>query len=129
MALTHPQFVNGDLAPAGDALGLDAALAPDWREYFLALLQDQPRFVARRRYLRTDIAGVMRRLIPEDTRVLEVGVGGGHVLAALPNEVRDGIDVLPEAIDAAQKLDPTMHVELGDVRSFKTKTRYGAIVC
>ncbi len=129
MALTHPQLRNGDLAAAGDALGLVGALAPAWREYFLALLHDQPRFVARRRYLRSDIAGVMRRLIPEDTRVLEVGVGGGHVLASLPNEVRDGIDVLPEAIDAARGLDPTMHVELGDVRSFTAKTRYGAIIC
>ena len=81
MALTHPQLRNGDLAAAGDALGLVGALAPAWREYFLALLHNQPRFVARRRYLRSDIAGVMRRLIPEDTRVLEVGVGG-DVLAS-----------------------------------------------
>jgi SAM-dependent methyltransferase len=115
-------------APAAAPL-LDAALAPDWREYFIALLQDGPRFVARRRYLRGDILGVMRRLIPEDTRVLEVGVGGGHVLAGLPNDVRHGIDVLREAVDAAHRLDPTMRVEFGDVLNFSSPIRYDAIVC
>ena len=121
--------LNGGPTAATDAPTSDAALPPAWREYFLALLQDEPRFVARRRYLREDIGGVMRRLIPEDTRVLEVGVGGGHILAALPNDVRHGIDVLPEAIDAARRLDPAMQLELGDVLAFKSPTRYDAIVC
>jgi SAM-dependent methyltransferase len=129
MALAHAQALNGDSAAAGDLLDLDAPLPPDWRDYFLALLQDEPRFVARRRYLRADISGVMRRLIPEDTRVLEVGVGGGHVLATLPNDVRDGIDVLPEALDAARRRDSAMRLELGDVLTFKSPNRYGAIVC
>jgi len=106
-----------------------AAVPPEWRAYFLALLHDQPRFVARRRYLRKDIAGVMRRLIPDDARVLEVGVGAGHVLAALPNDVRHGVDVLAEAVDAARRLDPAMRVELADVVTFHSPTRYDAIVC
>ena len=129
MAPAHVQALNGDAAAAGGIAPWNTALPPDWREYFVALLQDQPRFVARRRYLRSDISSVMRRLIPEDTRVLEVGVGGGHVLSALPNAVRDGIDVLPEALRAAQRRDPAMRLELGDVLTFKPRTRYDAIVC
>ena len=105
------------------------AVPPEWRTYFLALLQDQPRFVTRRRYLRADISGVMRRLIPEDTRVLEVGVGGGHVLSALPNEVRHGIDVLGEAVNAARRLDPAMRIDLGDALTFHSSTRYDTIIC
>ena len=129
MAPAHVQALNGDATAAGGIAPWNTALPPDWREYFVALLQDQPRFVARRRYLRSDISSVMRRLIPEDTRVLEVGVGGGHVLSALPNAVRDGIDVLPEALRAAQRRDPAMRLELGDVLTFKPRTRYDAIVC
>jgi 2-polyprenyl-3-methyl-5-hydroxy-6-metoxy-1,4-benzoquinol methylase len=123
----HPPYA--DHAASNAAPVLEAAIAPEWREYFIALLHDEPRFVARRRYLRGDIREVMRRLIPEDTRVLEVGVGGGHVLAGLPNDVRHGIDAMTEAVEAAHRLDPTMRLELGDVLTFSSPIRYDAIVC
>jgi SAM-dependent methyltransferase len=120
-------------AGAGDATNgstpLGAALSPEQRSYFLSLLQRDPRFASGRRYLRGDIVSVMRRLIPGDVSVLEVGTGGGHVLAALPNAVRHGIDLLPEAVQAARQLDPTMRVEAGDVLTFASSQRYGAIVC
>jgi SAM-dependent methyltransferase len=81
-----------------------------------------------RRYLRADISSVMRRLIPGDARVLEVGCGAGQLLAALPNAVRHGIDMLPEAVAAAHRLDPAMRVELGEVLTFSTPDRYDAII-
>src|SRR5271165_1342217 len=123
-ALPH-SFANaspevGELAPV---------LPEAWRDYFLALLARDPRFSSGRRLLRRDIASVMRRVVPDDARVLEVGVGGGHLLAALPNAVRHGIDVLPEAIAAARARDPAMRVALGDVLTFSSAERYGAIVC
>jgi SAM-dependent methyltransferase len=71
---------------------------------------------------------VMRRLIPGDARVLEVGCGAGQLLAALPNAVRHGIDMLPEAVAAAHRLDPAMRVELGEVLTFSTPDRYDAII-
>jgi len=70
----------------------------------------------------------MRRLIPGDARVLEVGCGAGQLLAALPNAVRHGIDMLPEAVAAAHRLDPAMRVELGEVLTFSTPDRYDAII-
>jgi SAM-dependent methyltransferase len=107
----------------------DEPISREWRDYFLALLRRDPRFASGRRFLRGDIISAMRRLVPEDARVLEVGIGGGHLLAALPNVVRHGIDVLPEAVAAARRLDSNMRVELGDVLTFAYAERYGAIVC
>ncbi|HSY24032.1 MAG TPA: glycosyltransferase [Polyangiaceae bacterium] len=104
-------------------------MSPEWREYFLALLHGDPRVAAARRFVRTNICGVMRRLVPQDARVLEVGVGGGQVLAALPNQVRHGIDLLPEAIEASRRLDPTMRVDRADVLTFSAPERYDAIIC
>jgi len=104
-------------------------MSPEWREYFRALLHGDPRLAGARRFVRTDICAVMRRLVPQDARVLEVGVGGGQVLASLPNGVRHGIDLLPEAIDASRRLDATMHVEVGDVLTFSAPERYDAIIC
>jgi SAM-dependent methyltransferase len=71
----------------------------------------------------------MSRLISREAKVLEVGTGGGHVLAALPNPVRHGIDVLPEAVDAARWLDPTMDVQVDDALTFSRSERYDAIIC
>jgi 2-polyprenyl-3-methyl-5-hydroxy-6-metoxy-1,4-benzoquinol methylase len=107
----------------------DAPLAPEWLDHFRALLKDDPRFAGARRYLRSDICSVMRRLVPEEARVFEAGVGAGHVLAALPNRVRHGIDLLPEAVRAARLTDPGMRVELGDALTFARPERYDAIVC
>ena len=115
--------------PSASASPKALPLAPQWRDYFLALLRDDARFGAARKHLRADICSVMRRSISADARVLEIGVGGGHVLAALPNEVRHGIDVLPEAVAAAHRLDPRVKVELADALTFTSPNRYDAIVC
>jgi SAM-dependent methyltransferase len=101
----------------------------EWREYFLALLDPHPRFAAGRAFLRRDIANVMRRLVPSDSRVLEVGVGTGQTLAALPNRVRHGIDILPEAVESARQLDPRMDLRVADAMTFPVRERYDAIVC
>jgi SAM-dependent methyltransferase len=103
-------------------------LPAEWRSYFLQLLHE-PRFPAGRRFLRRDIGETMRRLVPKDARVLEVGVGAGHVLAGLPNEVRWGIDVLPEAVAATRSLDSRLHVEQKDVRDMALPERFDAIIC
>ena len=73
------------------AKGASVSVSPRWREYFLQNLRQEPRFPSGRRFLRQHINDVLRGLIPEDARVLELGVGGGHLLASLPNRVRDGM--------------------------------------
>jgi SAM-dependent methyltransferase len=110
-------------------LGPECPLPREWQDYFRALVGRDPRFAGARRYLRGDIAAVMRRLVPDDARVLEVGVGAGHVLAALPNRVRHGIDILPEAVRVARETDPSMRIERADALTFSAPDRYDAIVC
>src|SRR5688572_23535326 len=80
-----------------DPLGA-TGLSPEWRAYFKRLLES-PRFAQGREFLRRDIAQTLQRVVAPDARVLEVGIGAGHVLASLPNAVRHGIDLLPEAVE------------------------------
>lgn len=112
------------------AQGEEAAevLSDAWRRYFGSLLTE-PRFPSQRRFLRRDIATTMRRLVPSDARVLEVGVGTGHVLASLPNSVRWGVDALPEAVSAARSLDPALHISREDARTMRLPELFDAIVC
>ena len=79
------------------------AVPPVWRDYFIKLVREAPRFAGPRRFLQRDLVETMQRLIPRDAKVLEVGVGGGTLLAGLPNVDRHGLDILPEAIEQARK--------------------------
>jgi 2-polyprenyl-3-methyl-5-hydroxy-6-metoxy-1,4-benzoquinol methylase len=104
-------------------------LAPPWRDYFLRLLRGSRRIEWPRRFLRQDLLETMRRLIPGEARILEVGVGSGALLAGLPNRVRHGIDALEDAVDSAARLDPAMHVSLGDALTYRSADKYDAVIC
>jgi len=100
-----------------------------WRRYFERYATERPRFPGAADFLRRDFAETMRRLIPGDARVLEVGSGVGETLAALAHPVRHGIDLTPAAVDAARLRHPDLRVELGDALTFARPERYDAIVC
>lgn len=107
---------------------LERALSREWREYFVRLLRPDARRPGSG-FLHADVGAALRRLVPADARVLEVGVGGGQVLAAMPNRVRHGIDVLPQAVETARALDSDMRIEQADALTFSWPERYDAIVC
>jgi len=71
----------------------------------------------------------MRSAIHHDDCVLEAGLGQGALLASLPNEVRWGIDILPEAVDKALDLDPTMRVSVADASTVDLGRQFDAIIC
>jgi SAM-dependent methyltransferase len=100
-----------------------------WRSYFERYVTERPRFSAGVDFLRRDFAETMRRLIPADARVLELGAGAGDTLAALSNSVRDGIDLVPAAVEAARQAHPELAVTLDDALTFSRPERYDAIVC
>ncbi len=104
-------------------------LEPAWREHFLKLIQRSPRFSGPRHRLLEDISLGLRQMIHHDASVLEVGLGNGKLLASLPNQVRWGVDVLPESVNLAQELDPTMNVRLADASTMQLGRKFDAIVC
>jgi SAM-dependent methyltransferase len=60
-----------------------------------------------------------RHLIPSDASVLEVGCGGGELLALLPNRDVTGVDISAKQIEAARERLPhgTFHVQAGELLS------------
>jgi SAM-dependent methyltransferase len=117
-----PHNVDRPVSPTLD-------LTPEWRAYFLRALQPSSKFSAPRDFLQRDILQTMRRLIPEDAKILEAGVGSGALLAGLRNEVRDGIDCLPEAVEMARGRDRQLRITLADALTFRSSERYDAIIC
>ncbi|MEZ0230857.1 MAG: glycosyltransferase [Planctomycetota bacterium] len=123
-----------DESASSDALGrptraAETSLTPEWRDYFLRLVQNPLRFSGPRNYLGRDMRSAMRRLVPQDAKVLEVGTGKGDLLAELPNARRHGIDVLPEAVAATRARDSKVSVEQADALTFASSERYDAVIC
>ena len=105
----HLPFDGGIERPPSRAEALEAT----WREYYRHA-GEAPRNPAARDFLHHDLATALTRLIPADASVLEVGCGGGDLLAALPNARRQGIDYLPETIARARARHPGIGFEVED---------------
>jgi SAM-dependent methyltransferase len=122
--------VNGSVDRGANPAAPDpAAFEPDWRDHFLRVVTRSPRFPGPSRFLQRDIAAALGQSIHRDASVLEAGVGNGRLLASLPNEVRWGIDVLPEAVERAGQLDPTLHLSVADAVNAKLGRQFDAIIC
>ncbi len=100
-----------------------------WRATFDRAAREMPRFSSGVRHLRGDVAATLRRVVPADARVLEVGCGRGDALASLRNAVRHGLDVSPAAVERARVDHPGLDVREGDALTFRSDERYDAIVC
>lgn len=114
-------------------------LAAEWREYYRRNDED-PRYPGARDFLYSDVIEALRRLIPEDASVLEVGSGSGRLLAALPNQRKAGIDYLPERVEMARRDHPEISFEVADAteldrwgagspRGADEASRFDAIIC
>jgi len=101
---------------------------PAWTDYFRRLVLEPAPRGGRRAFLVDDIATSLGSAIHRDARVLEVGTGRGDILARLPNTVRHGIDLLPEAVEAARERDSRMRVDLGDALTMELGEKYDAII-
>jgi SAM-dependent methyltransferase len=107
----------------------ETVIEPAWRETFLRALGQGPRFPGPRSFLHRDITEAVSQSIHRDATVLEAGVGSGKLLASLPNAVRWGIDILPEAVEQAAGLDPSMHLATADASSCRLGRQFDAIIC
>jgi ubiquinone/menaquinone biosynthesis C-methylase UbiE len=73
----------------------------DWRKFNAAYHEDDYKF--------------MRFLIPPGKRVLELGCGSGHLLAALQPSFGVGVDFSSKVLAKADALYPRLNFVLGDV--------------
>jgi SAM-dependent methyltransferase len=123
-------IVNGSLPSTERGIPVEKPdIEPAWREHFLRLIERSPRFPGPRHFLQADIARAMAQSIQRDASVLEVGVGGGRLLASLRNPVRWGVDALPEAVERARLLDPSMQLSVADAVKVDLGRQFDAIIC
>jgi SAM-dependent methyltransferase len=78
------------------------------------LADELPFWRRRSRYFHDADAAYMRFLIPEGSRVLEIGCGDGDLLAALKPAYGVGVDLSPAMIDRARAKHPHLTFHVGD---------------
>lgn len=72
-------------------------------------------WIARNRTYYEDDLRYMRFIVPKGARVLDVGCGTGHLLAALEPSVGVGIDMSENMLDVAREKHPHLDFRLGDI--------------
>jgi SAM-dependent methyltransferase len=69
----------------------------------------------RHRYYGAELERLVRSLVPPGSRVLEVGVGSGDLLAAVGGPGSVGIDVSPRMVELAKERHPELDLRVVDV--------------
>jgi SAM-dependent methyltransferase len=80
------------------------------------------------RSYRRILARYIGHIVPQKARVLELGCGAGHLLAALPGRERMGVDLVPEQLEAARKICPEATFAEGVAETFMPQTRFDYVL-
>jgi SAM-dependent methyltransferase len=90
---------------------------------------EPPRHPAARDFLDEDLRATLRRWIPADASVVEVGCGTGDLVAALPNRERVGIAHSIDLAAEAQRRHPEITFEVGRVERLPPGRKFDAVIC
>src|SRR5262245_26749929 len=77
----------------------------------------------RARFFHAEDTAYLRFLIPPGQRVLELGCGAGHTLAALEPTRGVGIDLSPRVIDEGRAAFPHLELHVGNIEDETTLER------
>ncbi len=124
-----PSVLRTPSERSGAALPPETPVERAWKSFFERWITERPRFSVGKDFLQRDVAATLKRLIPSDARVLEVGCGTGELLAALPNASRTGIDYTSTAVERGRAQRPGIEFVQADALTFERPERYDAIVC
>jgi SAM-dependent methyltransferase len=98
------------------------------QEHFDKIAPERDQWLARNRYYYDDIESLCRFVIPQGSRVLEIGCGTGQLLHALQPGYGLGIDLSPALIAQARTKYPNLHFEVMDVASLEVDEPFDYVV-
>jgi SAM-dependent methyltransferase len=93
-----------------------------------SLAAKRDRFIRRYRYYHHDLVRFLKFSIPENSHVLEVGCGTGHLIAALNPGRGVGIDISPRMIEEARRLHPEIDFRLMDAEELSLEEPFDFII-
>jgi SAM-dependent methyltransferase len=85
------------------------------RDFSERIAPERHRWIERNAYFYEDDRRYMRFLVPEGSRVLDLGCGIGDLLAALKPSIGVGVDFSPAMLEQARARHPHLQFVLGDL--------------
>jgi SAM-dependent methyltransferase len=111
--------------PAGEHRAQRLARKRQLVSFYDDLAAQRDEWIARNRAFYADEWRYMRYLVPAGVRVLEIGCGAGHLLAALEPLRGVGLDMSPRMIEQARARFPRFEFAVGDIEDPETVDRLG----
>jgi SAM-dependent methyltransferase len=109
--------------------GSPEALAAAWSDYFHRMVFQSPPHPGARDFLDEDLHGTLKRWIPSDAAVVDVGCRSGDLLAALPHQERVGIASSAELAAEAQRRHPDIAFEVASLEHLPPGRKFDAVLC
>lgn len=111
----------------GDATSISPAGVSQWgavRSHY-ANIQERPYFS--RVYIRM-LSRYLKRLIPPEASILEIGCGSGELLSLLPHKKIAGLDLSPTQVELAKNRLPAGKFFMGAGETYSFKDTYDTIL-
>lgn len=116
-AMDH-QKAPGENIPAGGLITKQKV-----RDFYEQLAPDADRYRKRNAYYYELLGGLLRFLIPEGQRVLDIGCGQGDFLNLLRPSLGVGVDLSPAMISRAKEKYPHMSFSVGDAEELALREK------
>jgi len=97
-------------------------------KHFDQLAKDREFWLQKNKFYYQDHENYFRFLIPENSRVLEIGCGLGDLLAAVKPARGVGIDISSKMIEIAMERHPELHFKCMDAENFILNEKFDAII-
>ena len=117
-----------DAAATESLPDLDAETYDELVEYFDAFSAVEGRWRRRNRTYHRLILQIARALVPRGQRVLEIGCGGGDLLAGLEPSRGVGVDVSPGMVQTARARHPELEILEGTGETIRLDEEFDFIV-
>ncbi len=106
--------------PAGEHRAQRLARKRQLVSLYDGLAAQRDEWIARNRGFYEDERRYIRHLVPEGVRVLEIGCGAGHLLAALEPSRGVGLDISSRMVEQAKARFPKFEFVVGDIEDAET---------
>lgn len=116
------------VSEAADRVTLEMTPTRDHREFFNRLAPLRSKDMRRHAAFYRDRIAWLKRVIPADASVIDVGCGIGGMLAALPNGRKTGIDFSESMIERAKENDKTSSYFIDDIEQLTHKETYDYVL-
>jgi len=98
------------------------------REHFDRIAPQRDYWKRKNWYYYQDLEGYCAFLVPEGSRVLEIGCGTGDLLAAVKPARGLGIDISPEMVKRARQKYPHLEFQVGDAENLPVEEKFDYVI-